>query len=54
MGERPAPKSKNEEIARSAGSSKGVRGMSERARPKRRSILDVVYSGTVGRKKKKR
>lgn len=54
MGERPAPRSRNEEIARSAGSSKGVRGMGERVRSKRRSILDVVYSGTVGRKKKKR
>lgn len=54
MGERPAPRGRNEEMARSMGSSKGVRGMGERARPKRRSILDVVYSGTVGRKKRKR
>lgn len=54
MGERPAPRNRNEEIARSAGSSKGVRGMGERVRSKRRSILDVVYSGTVGRKKKRR
>lgn len=54
MGERPAPRSRNEEMVRSAGSSKGVRGMGEQARSKRRSILDVVYSGTVGRKKKKR
>ena len=53
MGERPAPRSRNEEMARSAGNSKGVRGMGEQARSKRRSILDVVYSSTVGRKKKK-
>ena len=54
MGERPAPRSRNEEMARSAGSLKGVRGMGEQARSKRRSVLDVVYNSTVGRKKKKR